>query len=219
MFEQNDSETELNLYDSDTEQQSDADTQESEQENSDLSFLDGEDNESSLNKDETRKKSLEWQVNSAQSQIDSGEKSVEDFPEYLQKELTVSDNSTQQINEEEIIEKAVKRIEEKKDFDSLREELKAMELTPDQTKLLEAEYQELKTSGLTNQKALKTAVRLTGLTSQIEQARQDGIQIGRMGLTPTGQVQSLKQPKEADPLNMSDDDFLKWSNSQAKSSR
>ena len=218
MFEPEDnSEAELDLKDSSIEPKSDADINNDEQ-GSDLSFLDGEEDKSSSIKAESRKKALEGQVNSAQSQIDSGEKSVEDFPEYLQKELTVSAEPIQ-FNEEAIVEKAVQRIEDKKDFDSLKAELKAMELTSEQTKLLQDEYQELKTSGLTNKKALSTAVRLTGLTSQIEQARQDGIQLGRMGLTPNGQVQSLKQPKEADPLEMTDDDFLKWSNSKANSSR
>jgi len=234
MSEQNDSTaSELNLDTSaNAEQASDSEATEGNQEpeskqpeKADLTFLDGESKSESAepSKEEARKKSLIGQVNAAQKKIDAGKKSIEEFPEYVQEELrergveqTVQKTAPKEVNQEQLVKQVLDQLKNKETFDTLRGELSQMDLSTEQANALKAEYKELKQSGLTDHKSLETAVRLAGLSNKVEQARQQGIQIGRMALGSQGQPQSLRKPGEVDPLDLEGEDFIKWAEKQGR---
>jgi len=230
MSEQNDSTvTELDLETSaNAEQASDSETtstdsqdQKSEQGEADLSFLSGEDKPAPT-KEEAKSKTLVGQVNSAQKKIEGGKKSIDDFPEYIQEELrergieqTVQASAPKEVNQAQLVKQVVEQMKNQETFESLRGQLKEMAITSEQADSLKAEFKELKTSGLSDLKALETSVRLAGLTSKVQEARQQGIKMGQMALGSQGQVQTMRQPSQPDPLELTGDDFIKWAERQA----
>jgi len=227
MSEQNDSTaSELDLdtsadaeHASDSQDTTEAQDQTSEPEKTDLSFLDGED--TSVEQSEQKAKSLIGQVNAAQKNIDAGKKTVNDFPEYIQEELKQR-NVVAEVQKEtpssDIVEKVVKQLKQQETFENLKSELKGMSLSKEQAEGLSAEYKALKDSGLPDLKSLETAVRLSGLTKDVTQARQQGIELGRMALGSQGEPQSMRK-QEVDPLTLTGDDFFAWSEKQKRNEK
>jgi len=208
-------EQEQAVLDTDTSEQGDLNS-----EDLDLSFLD-EDSKQHLkqevieDKEAKRMKSLDGQVKSAIKKIDKGA-DISDFPDYLQKELKsrgvkkVPEKPV--IDEEALINKAVARLKSEQEFETLRSQINDLGLEGESIKLLRKEYTELVDSGLSKTNALKTAIRLSNLDAQVNEAEQRGISLGRMAIPPKGKpIASKKTPA---PDKMSDDEFLKWSNSQ-----
>lgn len=77
-------------------------------------------------KEVQRKKTLEGQLKSAREKIESGEKTIDDFPEYIQKEISsVSKANKKDIDTSEIIESVFKKVEEKQ---RLEQESKKIDL-------------------------------------------------------------------------------------------
>lgn len=181
----------------------------------DLSFLDGDDNsKENINKEQERQKALEGQIKAAQDKVDAGG-DINDVPEYLRKHL--QGGSKQTLDEDAIIEKALQRLQNQQQFESMKEQITKMDLTTEQAKNVQVEYDIMINEGLSKTKALATAIRLSGLSSQIQEAEQRGINFGKQSMVPQGLMPAMKKTSNVDPLQLADDDFLKWSNDQASS--
>ena len=108
---------------------------------------------------------------------------------------------------------------EEQQFNELKNQIQTMDLDKDQVKSLKNEYQDLRNNGVSQSKALATAIRLAGLSQEVQEAESRGAKMARMGLNPHGQQKSMKHPKEPDLVEMSDDDFLKESDKLAGTRR
>jgi len=187
----------------------------------DLDFLDESKTEEAkkLNRESTR----QGQIKKAMQSVQAGDKSLEDFPKYIQTALKdqgvePKEEYTNQFDEDVIVDRAAKKLEEKQQFDNMRMHLKELKLSKQDIQALNGEYKDLLDSGVSKAKALDKAIRLTGLSEESLTARRQQQQFNQMKLTPQGRQQTLKQD-EFDPMKLDDDAFFEWSNGQADGSR
>lgn len=116
------------------------------------------------------------------------------FPE--EDPLAVVDTSN---DLDSIIEQKIREREDQKEFtNKLQEIVSSNELNKEEQAQLAEEYKELVKHGMSKSKAIDKAARICGygVKSQIEQARKDGVRIGKMALPQQG--------KQAQPQGSSD---------------
>jgi len=189
-------------------------------ETADLSFLEEDESDDSEleadtnQKDEARKKTLDGQIKSAESKLASGEKSLRDFPKYIQKELTklgyeLNDTIPHKFDEETIVNKAYQKLQEVNKFESIKSQIQSLDLDKDQAQALKNEFVLLRKKGLSKVDSLQTAIRLAGISQDHIQENQRVVKQSRIVLPPQGQSQTMRK-KEFDPLKLDDDQFLAW---------
>jgi len=185
------------------------------QEETDLDFLE-ESKTEVPKKAEAREQTKEGQIKSALKKINAGEKSLSDYPKYIQESLVdkiKAPSEPPRFDEGAIVDKAVKRLKQEQQFESLRSHVQSLSLSSEQAAMLKQEFKNLRQDGLDQAKALSMAIRLIGLSEETIEAEKRGRQLGRMALSPTGAPITMKN-KNIDPMSLNDDDYIKWCNAQ-----
>ncbi len=145
-----------------------------------------------------RQASKDWQVASYQKKLDSWEISGDDVPDWLKDDLNLDEDKDDEPSEEEKIAKLVEdKIEAKlsaskeaESFTAMESNLKALDLSDDEKKILKEEFEDLRSMGLTKTKALEKAMKIANLND----ARQQGIELWRMSMPNQGSTPSMTKP-------------------------
>ena len=145
-----------------------------------------------------RQKSKEWQVAAYQKKLDSWEISGDDVPDWLKDDLNLDEDEDDEPSQEEKIaqlveEKIEAKLSAKKEaesFTAMETNLKSLNLSNDEKKILKEEFEDLRSMGLTKTKALEKAMKIANLND----ARQQGIELWRMSMPNQGNTPSMTKP-------------------------
>jgi len=141
--------------------------------------------------EQEKQKVLSGQIASAKKDLITGDKSFDELPGYLQKHLKDAPRAVVKKEEMEAVETRVyNRIKEEAQAEKIADIMDEADVSREDRKAYEAEYEELKEAGLSPAKAMNKALKLSGVEGKLAESKRYAKLKGSMGLPPQGNPRS-----------------------------